>query len=71
MVGILMQEGADSAHASYINAKPFPHVVFDNFFDPALLDFVPGRLRRPAVARVRAALLVSVPSLLCVIPFSP
>jgi len=29
-----MQQEAQTAHAAYVNAKPYPHVVFDNFFDP-------------------------------------
>ena len=35
-----MAELEKDARASYLNAKPFPHVIFDNFFDPALLDQV-------------------------------
>ena len=35
-----MTEIAKSSHTSYTNAKPFPHVVFDNFFDSTLLDLV-------------------------------
>ncbi|MBV8742952.1 MAG: 2OG-Fe(II) oxygenase, partial [Sinobacteraceae bacterium] len=35
-----MQAEADAARQRYSSAKPFPHVVFDNFFDPALLDQV-------------------------------
>ena len=31
---------ADSSRTLYANGKPFPHVVFDNFFDPAILDLV-------------------------------
>jgi hypothetical protein len=46
-----MRELESSAHDSYISAKPYPHVVFDNFFDPVLLDSVlaefpaPGQIR--------------------------
>lgn len=46
-----MQESASAARTEYANAKPFPHVVFDNFFDPALLDRVltefpsPGQIK--------------------------
>ena len=32
-----MQEVAATARNTYLNAKPFPHVVFDDFFDPELL----------------------------------
>lgn len=39
------------AHETYLNAKPFPHVVLDNFFSPELLDEVleefpaPGQIK--------------------------
>jgi hypothetical protein len=42
-----MRELAASGTSSYINAKPYPHVVFDNFFDPELLDIVLGEFPRP------------------------
>jgi 2-oxoglutarate-Fe(II)-dependent oxygenase superfamily protein len=42
-----MQESALAARAEYANAKPFPHVVFDNFFDPALLDLVLTEFPKP------------------------
>jgi hypothetical protein len=42
-----MSELAKSAHASYSNAKPFPHVYFDNFFDPALLELVLSEFPKP------------------------
>ena len=42
-----MAEIAKSAHASYTSAKPFPHVVFDDFFDPALLDRVLSEFPKP------------------------
>ncbi len=35
-----MRELARSARSSYRAARPFPHVVVDDFFDPALLDQV-------------------------------
>jgi 2OG-Fe(II) oxygenase superfamily len=35
-----MKEVAASARESYLRAQPFPHVVFDNFFDPPLVDAV-------------------------------
>jgi len=35
-----MAELARSASAQYAAARPFPHVVFDDFFNPALLDKV-------------------------------
>jgi len=42
-----MRDLAGTAHASYLDAKPFPHVVFDNFFDPALLDLVLEEFPQP------------------------
>ena len=42
-----MSKLADSARSSYVNAKPFPHVVFDNFFDPSLLDLVLAEFPKP------------------------
>jgi 2-oxoglutarate-Fe(II)-dependent oxygenase superfamily protein len=35
-----MKKLTESAHVAYLSAKPFPHVVFDDFFDPGLLDVV-------------------------------
>ena len=35
-----MRELAASAHLEYQTARPFPHIVFDNFFDPAILNRV-------------------------------
>ena len=46
-----MEALAASAHDSYINAKPFPHVVFDNFFDPGLLDRVLEEFPKPGAIR--------------------
>ena len=37
----------EAAHSSYLNAKPFPHVVFDDFFDPSLLELVLAEFPRP------------------------
>src|SRR6185295_17582636 len=42
-----MAELAKTAHTTYANAKPYPHVVFDNFFDPALLDQVLAEFPQP------------------------
>jgi hypothetical protein len=42
-----MKELEKTAHSAYLNAKPFPHVVFDNFFDPALLDRVLEEFPKP------------------------
>ena len=38
---------ADSSRTLYANGKPFPHVVFDNFFDPAILDLVLSEFPKP------------------------
>ena len=38
---------AESARASYAGAKPFPHVVLDDFFDPALLDLIVSEFPGP------------------------
>lgn len=46
-----MRRVEDSAHASYMAAKPFPHVVFDNFFDPELVDSVLAEFPRPDAIR--------------------
>jgi 2OG-Fe(II) oxygenase superfamily len=42
-----MSELAQSARASYASAKPFPHIVIDNFFDPAILDEILGEFPQP------------------------
>ena len=42
-----MQAEADAARAAYAAAKPYPHVVFDDFFDPALVDEVLAEFPRP------------------------
>ncbi len=42
-----MNEIAKSAYATYVNAKPFPHVVFDNFFDPALVESILDEFPKP------------------------
>lgn len=46
-----MQEFASAGYPSYIHAKPFPHIVFDNFFDPALLDRVLEEFPKPGEIR--------------------
>ena len=33
-----MKEISATAHETYANAKPYPHIVMDNFFDPVLVD---------------------------------
>src|SRR5882762_10789945 len=42
-----MAEVAKWSRGSYTIAKPFPHVVFDNFFDPALLELVLAEFPKP------------------------
>jgi hypothetical protein len=46
-----MNELGASAHSSYINARPFPHIVFENFFDPSLLDLVLAEFPKPGAIR--------------------
>ena len=41
----------ETAHSEYVNAKPFPHVVFDDFFDPELLDLVLAEFPKPGAIR--------------------
>jgi hypothetical protein len=42
-----MAEAAKSAQATYAAARPFPHLVLDDFFDPALLDEVLAEFPAP------------------------
>jgi Rps23 Pro-64 3,4-dihydroxylase Tpa1-like proline 4-hydroxylase len=46
-----MKELAASAYPSYLKAAPFPHIVFDDFFDPELLDLVLAEFPRPDAIR--------------------
>jgi hypothetical protein len=46
-----MHDLATSAHDSYRDAKPFPHVVFDNFFAPDLLDVILEEFPKPGEIR--------------------
>ena len=46
-----MQELAESGYSSYIKATPFPHVVFDDFFDPQLLELVLAEFPQPGAIR--------------------
>lgn len=46
-----MREVAESGYASYINAAPFPHIVLDNFFDPAVLEQVLTEFPDPRTIR--------------------
>jgi Rps23 Pro-64 3,4-dihydroxylase Tpa1-like proline 4-hydroxylase len=42
-----MEAVAEHAHQSYLQAKPFPHVVFDDFFDPLLIERVLEEFPKP------------------------
>jgi 2-oxoglutarate-Fe(II)-dependent oxygenase superfamily protein len=33
-----MQEISSAANAAYLSAKPYPHIVLDDFFDPEIVD---------------------------------
>jgi Rps23 Pro-64 3,4-dihydroxylase Tpa1-like proline 4-hydroxylase len=46
-----MKELAASAHSTYINAVPYPHIVLDDFFDPSLLDQVLSEFPKPGAIR--------------------
>jgi Rps23 Pro-64 3,4-dihydroxylase Tpa1-like proline 4-hydroxylase len=46
-----MADCAMGANAVYANAKPFPHIVFDDFFDPQLLDRILEEFPRPGEIR--------------------
>jgi len=60
-----MSDLARGARESYLNAKPYPHVVFDNFFDPGLLEYVlqefpkPGQIRWQSFENEREIKLAS------------
>lgn len=42
-----MHELARTSHEVYRNAQPYPHIVFDHFFDPALLDLILEEFPKP------------------------
>jgi len=46
-----MREEGETAHSTYMNAKPFPHIVFDNFFDPELVDQILAEFPAPDAIR--------------------
>lgn len=46
-----MSELARSAAPVYASAKPYPHIVLDNFFDPALLDTILEEFPKPGQIR--------------------
>lgn len=43
----MRQAVAEGGSARYLTAKPFPHIVFDDFFDPALLELVLSEFPKP------------------------
>jgi Rps23 Pro-64 3,4-dihydroxylase Tpa1-like proline 4-hydroxylase len=46
-----MKEMMPAAHRSYIDAKPFPHIVVDDFLSPDLLDAVLAEFPKPGQIR--------------------
>jgi hypothetical protein len=42
-----MRALAPEARVAYATAKPYPHVVLDDFFDPALLDMILAEFPKP------------------------
>jgi Rps23 Pro-64 3,4-dihydroxylase Tpa1-like proline 4-hydroxylase len=46
-----MNATAESAHTTYINAKPFPHVVFDDFFPSTIVERVLEEFPKPDAIR--------------------
>jgi hypothetical protein len=42
-----MQDVMKTAHSDYANAKPYPHIVLDNFFDPKLVDQILMEFPKP------------------------
>jgi len=42
-----MAEVAATGYETYINARPFPHIVLDNFMDPRLLDRILEEFPKP------------------------
>src|ERR1022692_3961633 len=46
-----MQEISASAHTTYLTAKPYPHVVIDDFFDPAIVDGILAEFPDPNAIR--------------------
>jgi len=46
-----MNELRKSAFSSYAVARPYPHIVFDNFFDPSLLELILTEFPKPGEIR--------------------
>ena len=46
-----MKEIGASGHAAYAAAKPYPHIVLDDFFDPELVDGILDEFPKPDAIR--------------------
>ena len=46
-----MKDIGDSAHAAYMSAKPYPHIVMDDFFDPTIVDGILDEFPKPNAIR--------------------
>jgi len=46
-----MKEIGTSARAAYANAKPYPHIVLDDFFDPEIVEGILGEFPKPDAIR--------------------
>jgi len=46
-----MVQISQSAHSTYANAKPFPHIVLDDFFDPEVVEGVLAEFPSPNAIR--------------------
>jgi Rps23 Pro-64 3,4-dihydroxylase Tpa1-like proline 4-hydroxylase len=46
-----MKDISLSANAAYSSAKPFPHIVFDDFFDPGIADAILAEFPEPDAIR--------------------
>jgi hypothetical protein len=46
-----MRDLSATANLDYLSAKPFPHLVFDNFFDPSILDQVLNEFPKPGAIK--------------------
>jgi Rps23 Pro-64 3,4-dihydroxylase Tpa1-like proline 4-hydroxylase len=46
-----MKEIGASGHATYATAKPYPHIVLDDFFDPELVDGILDEFPKPDAIR--------------------
>jgi hypothetical protein len=46
-----MKEISASGHAAYANAKPYPHIVLDDFFDPEIVNGILEEFPKPDAIR--------------------